>query len=112
VSPLAPLSERQPIADRLRRLTVVHEHIEARLISYDADFLREVAERIAPAVPDDDTIRVGDLVTGEWFRGEKRVTEVDRDGVMVQITPRYEQAYFHHQVQKVVRKPVGSGTRD
>lgn len=50
-------------------------------------------------------MKVGDLVTGEFFQGEKRLTYVDALSVMVQITPAYEQAYFPHQVQRVEPQP-------
>lgn len=43
-------------------------------------------------------MKVGDLVRGEYFKGEKPVTWFDSTAVMVQITPAYEQAYFRRQV--------------
>lgn len=45
-------------------------------------------------------LKAGDLVRGKFFRGEKPLTYVGGDGVMVQITPVYEQAYMPDQVSR------------
>ncbi len=47
---LAPAAERQDIADRLREIANTHDQQAAYMLSYEADFIREVAERISPEV--------------------------------------------------------------
>jgi len=47
--------ERDEIADRLRRLANEHDQRAVYFLSYDADFLREVADRISPLSHDSET---------------------------------------------------------